>query len=93
MWALVDRFRYAIVAGFRPRIIVALLRIVLAFLVSVKQRRGPKMLPHRVQQSPITTPTGSIPNACNGYLRIQDPQRWSRIIQLMILVLLLPSCY
>ena len=50
------------------------------------------MRPHRVQQSQITTPTGSIPNAYNGYLRIPDPQRWSRII-LMILVLLLPSCY
>ena len=43
MRALVDRFRYAIVAGFRQRTIVALLRIVLAFVVSVKQRRGPKM--------------------------------------------------
>ena len=40
----------------RPSTIVALLRIVLAFLVSVKQRRGPKM---PVQQSQITTPTGS----------------------------------
>ena len=76
----------------RLNTIVALLRIVLAFLVSVKQRRGPKRRPHRVQQ--ITTPTGSklIPNAYNGYLRIPDPQRWSRII-VMTLVLLLPSCY
>ena len=32
----------------RPSTIVALLRIVLAFLFSVKQRRGPKMRPHRV---------------------------------------------
>ena len=76
----------------RPSTIVALLRILLAFLVSVKQQRGPKMRPHRVQQSQITTPTGSIPNAYNGYLRIPDPQRWSRII-LMKLVLLLPSWY
>ena len=30
------------------------------------------MRPHRVQQSQITTPTGSIPNAYNGYLRIPD---------------------
>ena len=36
------------------------------------------MRPHHVQQSQNTTPTGSIPNA--GYLRIPDPQRWSRII-------------
>ena len=77
MQALVDRFRNATVAGFKDR---ALLLIVLAFLVSVKQRRGPKMRPYRVQQSQITTPTGSIPNAYNGYLRIPDLQRWSRII-------------
>ena len=50
------------------------------------------MQPHRVQQSQITTPTGSIPNAYNRYPRIPDPQWWSRII-LMILVLLLPSCF
>ena len=25
-------------------------------------------------RSEITTPTGSIPNACNGYFRILDPQ-------------------
>ena len=46
MRALVDRFRYATAAGFKDRAlysIVALLRIVLAFLVSVKQRRGPKI--------------------------------------------------
>ena len=49
----------------------------LAFLVSVKQQRGLKIRSHRVQQSQITTPTGSIPNAYNGYLRIPDPQRWS----------------
>jgi len=42
---------------------------VLAFPVSVKQWRGPKMC-----QSHITMPTGSIPNAYNGYLRISDPQ-------------------
>ena len=60
--------------------ILALLLIVLAFLVSVKKRRGPKMRPHRVQHSQITTPTGSIRNAYNGYLRIPGPQRWSRII-------------
>ena len=41
--------------------LVALLCIVLAFLVSVNQRRGSKMRTHRVQQSQITTPTGSIP--------------------------------
>ena len=46
----------------------------------------------RVQQSQITTPTGSIPNAYNRYLCIPGPQRWSHII-LMILVLLLPCCY
>ena len=57
-------------------------------IVSLKQRRGPKMQPRRVQQSRITTPTGTIPNAYNGYLRIPGPQRWFRII-LMILVLLL----
>ena len=28
------------------------------------------MRPRRVQQSQITTPTGSIPNAYNGYLHI-----------------------
>ena len=39
----------------RPSTVVALLRIV-AFLISVKQQRGPKM---RVQQSQIITPTGS----------------------------------
>ena len=50
------------------------------------------MRPHHVQQSQITTPTRSIPKAYKGYLRIPDPQRWSHII-LMILVLLLPSCY
>ena len=44
----------------RPGIIVALLLIVLAFLAMVQQRRGLKMLPHRVQQN-ITTPTESIP--------------------------------
>ena len=77
----------------RSSTIAALLRIVLAFLVSVKQRRGPKMRPHSVQQqSQITTPTGIIPNTYNGYLRIPDPQLRSRII-LMILMLLLPSCY
>ena len=42
---------------------------VLAFLVSVKQRRGPKMLVRPITH--ITTPTGSIPNAYNGYLRIR----------------------
>ena len=42
------------------------------------------MLAHHVQQSQITTPTGSMPNASNGYLRIPDPQRWSLTI-LMIL--------
>ena len=73
----------------RPSTIVALLHLVLAFLVSVKQQRGSKMRLHCVQQSQITTPTRSIPNA---YLCIPDPQRWSHII-LMILVLLLPSCY
>ena len=52
--------------------IAALLRIVLAFHVSVKQRRGPKMRPHRVQQSQITTPTGSLPNAYNGYFRTRS---------------------
>ena len=31
------------------------------------------MRSHRVQQSQITTPTGSIPNAYTGYLRISDP--------------------
>ena len=72
--------------------IVAVLRIVLAFFVSVKQWKDQKMQPHRVQQSQITTPTGSIPNAYNGYLCIPDPQWWSHII-LVILVLLLPSCY
>ena len=76
----------------RPNTIVALLRIVLAFLVSGKQRRGPKRQPHCVRQSQITMPTGSVPNAYNGYLRISDLQQWSHII-LMILVLLLPSCY
>ena len=43
----------------------------LAFLVSVKQRRSPILQPLRVQQpslSQITTPTGSIPNS--WYLRI-----------------------
>ena len=45
----------------RPSTIVALLRILLAFLVNVKQQRGRKMRPHCVQQSQITTPTGSIP--------------------------------
>ena len=50
----------------RSSTIAALLCIVLAFLVSVKQRTGPEMRPHHVQQSQITTPTGSIPNAYNG---------------------------
>ena len=63
--------------------IVALVRIVLAFLISVKQWRGQKM---RVQQSQITTSTGSIPNAENGYLRAPGPQRWSRIILMMLLL-------
>ena len=54
----------------RSSAIVPLLRIVLAFLVIVKQQRGPKMRSHRVQQSLITTPTGSIPNAYNRYLDI-----------------------
>ena len=35
---------------------------------------------------------GPADKICNGYLRIPDLQRWSRII-LMTLVLLLPSCY
>ena len=64
--------------------IVALLCIVLAFLVSVRQRRG------RVQPSQITTPKYA--ECLNGYLRILDPQRRSRTI-LRILVLLLPPCY
>ena len=62
---------------YRKFYISALLLIVVAILVSVKQRRGPKMQPHSVQQpsqSPITTPTGSIPNADTS-----DPQRWSFI--------------
>ena len=40
--------------------------LVVAFLVSVKQRRGPKMRPHSVQQpsqSQITMHAGSILNA------------------------------
>ena len=44
----------------RSSTIVALPRIVLAFFVNVKQRRGPKMRLHRDQQSQITTPTGTI---------------------------------
>ena len=36
-------------------------RAIIAFLVSVKQRRGPKMWLHRVHQSQITTPTERIP--------------------------------
>ena len=39
LWTLVDRFRNATVAGFKDR---ALVLFVLAFLVSVKQQRGPK---------------------------------------------------
>ena len=65
MLTLVDRFRNATVTGFNDR---ALFSTVLAFLVSVKQQRGPK---RRAGRSHITTPTGSIPNAYNGYLRIR----------------------
>ena len=59
MQTLVNRFRNAAVAGFkRPRTILALLLIVLAFLVSVKQRRGPKM--RLAGRAHITTLTGVI---------------------------------
>ena len=52
-------------------IILALLLIVLAFLISVKQRIGPKMRPHRARSiaQPFTdyhAYTGSISNAYNG---------------------------
>ena len=76
----------------RSSTIAALLCIMLAFLLSIKQWTGPEMRPHHVQQSQITTPTGSIPNAYNRYLHIPDPQWWYYII-LMMFVLLLPSCY
>ena len=36
------------------------------------------MRPHSVQQSQITTPTGSMPNAYNGYLHIPGPQLWAK---------------
>ena len=36
------------------------------------KQRGLKMRPHRDQ---ITMPTGSIPNAYNGYICIPDPQQ------------------
>ena len=72
----------------RSSTIVALLRIVLAFLVTIKQRRGPKMQPHRVQQSQITTPTESIRNAYNGYLRVPGPHH-SHGISVALAILLL----
>ena len=65
MQTLVDHFCNASVAGF----ILALLLIMLAFLVSVKQRRGPKMQPHCVQQPDqphITTPTASVMPTCTS---------------------------
>jgi len=49
--------------------ILALLLIVLAFLISVKQRRVLKMQTHRVNTLADHAYTGSIPNA---YIRIPD---------------------
>ena len=49
MWTLVNCFRNATITGFKER---ALLLIVWAFLVSIKQRRGPKMQPFRAFNSP-----------------------------------------
>ena len=80
MRALVDRFRCATVAGFKDRdyTIVALLAS-----LSCQQQTGLKI--------PFNNALPRLPsNAYKGYLRIPDPQRWSRII-LMILVLLLPQ--
>ena len=65
----------------RPSTILAWLFNVPAFLVTVKQWRGPKMWPHHVHQSQIAMPTRSILNAYNEYLlHIQGPQWWSHII-------------
>ena len=93
MRTLVDRFRYTTVAGFKTEHYSSITahRANLSCQRKVTER-SENATSSRLQQSQITTPTGSAPNAYNGYLRIPDPQRCSRII-LMILVLLLPSCY
>ena len=82
MRTLVDRFRTIVRHRRwiqRPGIILALLFIVLAFLAMVQQWTGPTMRLHRVLlvQAHYTTPTGSIPDVHNGYLRILDTLWWS----------------
>ena len=55
--------------------ILALLLIMVAFLVSVKQRKGPKT--SRSTAQPITDYHAYQKYTECGYLRIPDQQRWS----------------
>ena len=67
MRTLVDRFRKANVAGFKDRL--ALLLTSLAFLVSVKQQRDPKMLDF-IARSKACRSHITMPTAYNGHPRI-----------------------